>query len=93
MELEVCFISIQHAIEPGEELLRAVIGVQDDRDSVRGSNRSNVVGSGNSTCHRGLLLVILDTLQTSQCGHLQDIYPELVPFPRSRQHLPGKPGG
>lgn len=68
MEFEVCFICIQHAIEPREKLLCAMVGVENDRDSVRGSDGSNVVSGGNGTGDRGLLLVILDTLEAGQLG-------------------------
>ena len=48
---------IEHAIEPGKELLGAVVGVEDDGDSVNGSNGSDVVGSGNGTSNGSLLLL------------------------------------
>ena len=30
MLLEVCLIGIEHSVEPGEELVRAVVRVEDD---------------------------------------------------------------
>jgi hypothetical protein len=60
---EVLLISIEHAIEPWQKLLGAMVGVQDNRDAVRGSDCADVVGGSNSSGDRGLLLVVLDTLQ------------------------------
>jgi hypothetical protein len=60
--LEVVFIRIEHAIEPRQEFLRTMVGVQDDGDTVCRSNDSNVVGCRNRTGNRGLLLVVLDAL-------------------------------
>ena len=62
MLLEVFLIRIHHAIEPRQELLRAVVGVKDDRDTISGSDRSDVVRSCDGTSYRGLLLVIFDAL-------------------------------
>jgi hypothetical protein len=62
VELEVALILIQHAIEPGEELLGAVVGVEDNGDAVGGSNGADVVSSGDGTGNGGGLAVIADTL-------------------------------
>ena len=62
MLLEVGLIGIQHTVEPWEQLLRAVIGVEHDGNAVRGSNRANVVCAGHSAGNAGLLLAIGNTL-------------------------------
>lgn len=55
-------VGIEHAVEPREELLGAVVGVKDDRDAVDGSNRADEVGGSNGTSDRGLLVGVGDTL-------------------------------
>lgn len=62
MELEVALILIEEAVEPREELLGAVIGVEDDGDAVHGGNAADVVGSSNTTGNGRLLAIIADTL-------------------------------
>ena len=62
VELEVALVLIEHTVEPGQELLGAVVGVEDDGDTVGGGNATDVVGSGNSAGNGGLLAVIADTL-------------------------------
>ena len=47
--LEVAFIFIEHAVKPGEQLLCAVIGVQDDGDAIRRGDASDIVGACNGT--------------------------------------------
>ena len=63
MELEVALILVEETIEPGEELLGAVVGVEDDGDTVGGSNAADVVGSGDTTGNGSLLAVVADTLE------------------------------
>lgn len=64
MLLEVLLVRIEHAIEPGEELLRAVVGVEDNRDAVDGRNGLDVGSGGDSTSNAGLALLgaVLDAL-------------------------------
>lgn len=62
MKLEVALILVQQTIEPREQLLSAVIGVEDDGDAVDGSNAADEVGSGNTTGDGSLLGIIADTL-------------------------------
>jgi len=62
VELEVALVLIEHTVEPGKELLGAVVGVEDDGDTVGGGNATDVVGSGNRAGNGGLLAVIADTL-------------------------------
>ena len=47
--LEVSLVFIEHAIQPRKQLLGAVVGVQDDGNSVCRSNAANVVCGGNGT--------------------------------------------
>jgi len=61
MFFEVYLISIQHTVEPREELLRAVIRVQDNRNSVNGSDSTDVKGTGDSTSNASSLVLVVDT--------------------------------
>lgn len=63
VELEVALILVEEAIEPREELLGAVVGVKDNRDTVGGSKATDVVGSSDTTGNGDLLAVIADTLR------------------------------
>jgi hypothetical protein len=60
--LEVGLVGVEHAIEPGEELLGAVVGVEDDRDAVCGSKRANVVGSSDGAGNGSALVTVANTL-------------------------------
>lgn len=60
--LEVRLVGIEHAIEPREQLLRAVVGVQHDGDAVDRRNGADVVGGGDGTGDRGLLVLVVDAL-------------------------------
>ena len=51
MLLEVLFIRIQHAIEPRQKLLCAVVCVENDRNTISGSNGSDVVRSCDGTSY------------------------------------------
>lgn len=62
VELEVALILIHHAVEPGEELLGAVVGVKNDGNAVGGSNGTDVVSSGDGTGNGGGLALIANTL-------------------------------
>lgn len=68
VELEVGLISIHEAIEPRKELLGAVVGVQDNGDTVGGGNAANVVGSGNTTSNGGSLAIVAHTLTGEVSG-------------------------
>lgn len=74
--LEVCLICRNHAIEPWEKLLGAVIGVKHDWNTVDRSNRADVVSSGNGTVDAGVLAFIGDTFSSKVCsatlGGLED---------------------
>jgi hypothetical protein len=61
--LEVALILIEEAVEPGEELLGAVVGVEDDRDAVGGGNAADEVSSGDTTGNGSGLAVVADTLR------------------------------
>ena len=68
VELEVALILIHHAVEPGEELLGAVIGVEDDGNAVGGGNGADVVSSGDGTSDGGGLAIVADTLTGEESG-------------------------
>jgi hypothetical protein len=74
--LKVGLIGIEHAIEPRQKLLGAVVGVQDDGDTVGGSDRADVVGSRNGTSNRSSLVSVAHTLagevSGTTLGHLDD---------------------
>ena len=67
VELEVALILVHHAVEPGEELLGAVVGVEHNGNAVGRGNGANVVSSGDGTGNGSGLAVIADTL-TSEVG-------------------------
>ena len=60
--LEVLLISIQKTIQPWKKLLGAVIGVQDNWDTVGWCNGTDVVSTGDTSSDRSLLLAIGNTL-------------------------------
>ena len=91
--LEVCLISIKKAIQPWEELLSAVVGMEDNGNTVGGGDGSNVVGTSNTTSDRSFLLAVGNTL-FCLCQNLQ-LTSEThvcVPFRRSMRHLLGTSG-
>lgn len=75
VELEVALVLIEHTVQPGQELLSAVVGVEDDGDTVGGGNATDVVGSGNSTGNGGLLAIVVDTLNQIISHNIQDDWP------------------
>ena len=62
MELEVSLILVEHAIQPGKKLLRAVVGVKNDGDAILRGDRSDVVGTGDGTSDGGFLVRVGNTL-------------------------------
>lgn len=66
--LEVALVLVEHAIEPGQELLGAVVGVENDGDAVDGGNAADVVGSGNGAGNGGSLAVIAHALTGEESG-------------------------
>jgi hypothetical protein len=68
VDLEVGLVGVNHAIEPGKELLGAVVGVKDDGDAVGGSNGTDVVSTSNGTGNGGLLVLVVDTLTGEVSG-------------------------
>jgi hypothetical protein len=68
VKLEVSLIGLEHTIQPREELLGAVIGVEDDGDVVGGGHATDVVGSGNGTSNGGLLAFVAHTLTGEESG-------------------------
>lgn len=93
MGLEVSFISVEHAVEPWQKLLGAVVSVENYWDAVRGSNATNVLGTRNSTSDGSGLVGIAQTLK--QCQQPRNKSQEMVhpPCRRSKQHLPATSGG
>lgn len=76
VNLEVLLVGVEHAVEPREEFLGAVVSVQDDRNAVDGGDTADVVGTGDGTSDRGLLLVVGSTLTgevgSTTVGDLED---------------------
>jgi hypothetical protein len=68
VELEVGLISIEETVQPREELLGAVVGVQDDGDTVDGGDAADVVGGGDTTSDGGVLAIVGDTLTGEVSG-------------------------
>ena len=63
MLLKVSLIGVKKTIQPREELLGTVVGMEDDRDSISWSNGTNVHGAGNTTGNGGLLFAVGYTLR------------------------------
>lgn len=62
MLLEISLILIKKTIQPRKKLLGAVIGVQDDWDTVYGGHGADEESTGNTTSDRSLLLAVANTL-------------------------------
>lgn len=60
--LEVALVLVEQTVEPGQELLGAVVGVQDDGDTVLRSDAADEVGGGDTTTDGGLLAIVADAL-------------------------------
>ena len=65
MDLEIGFISIEHAVEPRKELLGAVVGMQDDRNAIGRGDGADVVGSSDGASDGCLLVSVAYTLWES----------------------------
>ncbi len=65
--LEDLLVGIEHAIEPWEELLGAVVGVEDDGNAICGGNGADVVGGSDGTGNGCLLATVCNTL-TGEVG-------------------------
>lgn len=63
MLLEVALVLIEHTVQPGQKLLGAVVGVQDDRDAVGRGDATDVVGAGNGAGDGGFLVGVCDALE------------------------------
>jgi hypothetical protein len=66
--LVVRLISFEHTIEPREELLCAVIRVDDDWYAISWRDGSDVVSCCNGTRNGALLLVVLQAFTTEEGG-------------------------
>lgn len=60
--LEVFLVGVEHAVEPWQELLGAVVGVEDDGDAVGGRDGADVVGRGDGAGNGGGLVAVGDAL-------------------------------
>ena len=90
--LEVALILVEHAIQPGKELLSTVIGVEHDGDAVGGGDAADVVGRGDGAVDGGELVGVGDTLETLAIEHNAKLERN-EPFQQSKRHHPGRPGG
>ena len=76
VQLEVGLIGIEQTIQPREQLLGAVVGVQDDGNAIARGNAADVVGSGNTTGNGSVLTVVAHPLSgkvgSTTVGQLQD---------------------
>lgn len=62
VDLVVLLVGIEHAVEPGQQLLGAVVRVENNGDAVSRSNAADVVSGGDSTGNGSLLAIIADSL-------------------------------
>ena len=67
VDLEIVLVGIEQTVQPGEELLGAVVGVQDDGNAVGRGDATDVVGGRNTTGNGGVLAVVADAL-TGEVG-------------------------
>jgi hypothetical protein len=58
MFLEVLFVLVEHTIKPRKQLFGAMIGVQDDWNSVDWSNGTDIMCSGNGTGDTRFLVLV-----------------------------------
>ena len=65
---ELLFAGGQHAVHPGQKLLRAMVGVQDERNSVGLGGRIRVMGSGDAAEDRAELVLFADALADKELG-------------------------
>lgn len=66
MLLVILLVCVQHAVEPGKQLLGAVVRVQYHRDAICGSNGTNVVSACNGAGNGSLLIAIGGGLERGQ---------------------------
>ena len=66
--LEVLLIGVQHPVEPGQELLGAVVAVQDDGHAVVLGHEADVVGARHRPEDGGPLTVVGDALAGVERG-------------------------
>lgn len=66
--LEVGLVGVEHAVQPWQKLLGAVVGVEDDGNAVNGCNSADIVGGSDGTSDGSLLVLVVDTLTGEVCG-------------------------
>ena len=69
-------VGVEHAVQPWEQLLGAVVGVQHDGDAVRWSDGADVVGGCDGSGDGGFLVLVVDAFAGevggAALGELQD---------------------
>lgn len=68
MLLEVLLVGVEQTVEPWQKLLGAVVGVQDNGDTVCGSNSSDVVCCCDATSNGGSLVLVVNALAGEVSG-------------------------
>jgi hypothetical protein len=66
--LEVGLIGIEHAVQPWQKLLGAVVGVEDNGDAVDGCNGADVVCGSDGSGNGSLLVLVVNALTGEVCG-------------------------
>ena len=61
-------VYLEHAFQPGQQLLGTMIRMEDDRDLVGRSNAPNVVCAGNSTHDGSFLVLVVNTFPAEVGG-------------------------
>ena len=96
VQLEEAFVLVQQSIQPREELLGAVVGVQDDGDTVGGGNAADEMGTSNATGDGRLLAIVTDALagevSSTALGQLQNDGAVLIAGSLERGHGGGRGG-
>ena len=76
MLFEILLVLVQHAVEPGEQLLCTVIRVENNGNAIGGCNGTHVEGASNGTGDGAFLLLVCDALPgevgSPSIGELED---------------------
>lgn len=62
MLLEVGLVGVEHAVQPWQKLLRAVVGVENNGNAVYGCNGADVVCGSNGSSNGSLLVLVVNAL-------------------------------
>lgn len=88
MLLVPLLVGIEHAVQPGKELLGAVVGVEHDWNAIGGCDGLDVVSCGDGASNGGRLILVVDALATevrrTALGKLEDDWGARGPISKMR---------